>query len=106
MKCKFLLIIYLFIPFHIFCSEDENFNLTILVYNTHGLPEIFIDDNPKMRFPIIGEKSLFKVAVGEKNGFVPTKKTDFSHYTTGNINLINIYHYISKVILYLKFSKI
>jgi len=57
MKCKFLLIIYLFIPFHIFCSEDENLNLNILVYNTHGLPEIFIDDNPKMRFPIIGEKT-------------------------------------------------
>ena len=55
MKCKFLLIIYLFIPFHIW-SEDENLNLNILAYNTHGLPEIFIDDNPKMRFPIIGEK--------------------------------------------------
>ena len=57
MKCKFLLIIYLFIPFQVFCSEDENLNLNILVYNTHGLPEIFIDDNPKMRFPIIGEKT-------------------------------------------------
>jgi hypothetical protein len=29
----------------------------MLVYNTHGLPEIFISDNPKKRFPIIGEKT-------------------------------------------------
>ena len=57
MKCNFLLIIYLLISFDIFSLEDENLNLNILVYNTHGLPEIFIDDNPKMRFPIIGEKT-------------------------------------------------
>ncbi len=57
MKYKFLLIIYLLMPFEFFSLEDENFNLNILVYNTHGLPEIFIDDNPKMRFPIIGEKT-------------------------------------------------
>ena len=55
MKCKFLLFIYVLIPFEIFCLENENLN--ILVYNTHGLPEIFIDDNPKKRFPIIGEKT-------------------------------------------------
>ena len=55
MKCKFLLFIYALIPFEVFCLENENFN--ILVYNTHGLPEIFIDDNPKKRFPIIGEKT-------------------------------------------------
>ena len=54
MKCKFLLINYLFIPFQVFCSENENLNLNILIYNTHGLPEIFIDNNPKMCFPIIG----------------------------------------------------
>ena len=57
MQHKFLLIIYLLVPFEIFSLEDENLNLNILVYNTHGLPEIFIDDNPKMRFPIIGEKT-------------------------------------------------
>ena len=57
MKYKFLLFIYVLIPFEVFCLEDKNFNLNILVYNTHGLPEIFIDDNPKMRFPIIGEKT-------------------------------------------------
>ena len=32
-------------------------SLKILVYNTHGLPEIFINDNPKKRFPLIGEKT-------------------------------------------------
>ena len=57
MKLKFLLIIYLLIPFEVFSLEDKNFTLNMLVYNTHGLPEIFIDDNPKMRFPIIGEKT-------------------------------------------------
>ncbi len=57
MKHKFLLIIYLFIPFEVFSVEDKNFILNILVYNTHGLPEIFIDDNPKKRFPTIGEKT-------------------------------------------------
>ena len=56
-KQRFLLTIFLLTPFEVFCSEDEIFNLNILVYNTHGLPEIFIDDNPKMRFPIIGEKT-------------------------------------------------
>ena len=57
MKCRFLLFIYVLIPIEAFSLEDENLNLNILVYNTHGLPEIFIDDNPKMRFPIIGEKT-------------------------------------------------
>ena len=57
MKHKFLLIIYLLIPFEVFSLEDKNFSLNILVYNTHGLPEIFIDDNPKKRFPTIGEKT-------------------------------------------------
>ena len=35
-------------------KQSESFN--ILVYNTHGLPEIFISDNPKMRFPVIGKQ--------------------------------------------------
>ena len=39
-------------------SEKNNENtFKILVYNTHGLPEIFIEDNPKFRFPIIGNKT-------------------------------------------------
>ena len=37
--------------------EKQSDKLKILVYNTHGLPEIFISDNPKKRFPIIGEKT-------------------------------------------------
>ncbi|MDC3125043.1 hypothetical protein OA500_00730 [Gammaproteobacteria bacterium] len=44
-------------PLKVFCSDNGILSLNILVYNTHGLPEIFIDDNPKMRFPIIGEKT-------------------------------------------------
>jgi hypothetical protein len=37
--------------------EKQSDKLRILVYNTHGLPGIFINDNPKKRFPIIGEKT-------------------------------------------------
>ena len=37
--------------------EKQSDKLKILVYNTHGLPEIFINDNPKKRFPIIGKKT-------------------------------------------------
>jgi len=37
--------------------EKQSDKLKILVYNTHGLPEIFISDNPKKRFPIIGKKT-------------------------------------------------
>ena len=54
---KKVLLFFLYLPLNVFCSEDEILSLNILVYNTHGLPEIFIDDNPKMRFPIIGEKT-------------------------------------------------
>lgn len=61
---------------------------TLMVGNHPVHPDREVEYLDKV--PIIGEESLFKVAVGEKNGFVPTKKTDFSHYTTGNINLINI----------------
>ena len=54
---KKVLLFFLYLPLNVFCSEDVILNLNILVYNTHGLPEIFLDDNPKMRFPIIGEKT-------------------------------------------------
>lgn len=37
--------------------EKQSDKLKILVYNTHGLPEIFINDDPKKRFPIIGKKT-------------------------------------------------
>ena len=72
MQHKFLLIIYLLISFEIFSLEDENLNLNILVYNTHGLPEIFIDDNPKMRFPIIGKKT--------QNFNISLLQEDYSHH--------------------------
>ena len=58
MKFKFLLISFLFLSFNIFASKEKEISvLKILVYNTHGLPEIFINDNPKKRFPIIGKKT-------------------------------------------------
>ena len=58
MDLKRLLICALFISINLFPNEQVEGNiLKILVYNTHGLPEIFIDDDPKMRFPIIGSKT-------------------------------------------------
>ena len=42
---------------NLFSSEKQSNTLRILVYNTHGLPEIFISDNPKKRFPVIGKKT-------------------------------------------------
>ena len=58
MDLKRLLICTLFISINLFPNEQVEGNiLKILVYNTHGLPEIFIDDDPKMRFPIIGSKT-------------------------------------------------
>ena len=54
---KKVLLFLLCMPLKVFCSDNGILSLNILVYNTHGLPEIFIDDNPKMRFPIIGEKT-------------------------------------------------
>ena len=35
-------------------SSEE---IKILVYNTHGLPSAFAGDDPKERFPLIGEKT-------------------------------------------------
>ena len=58
MDLKKLLICTLFISINLFSNEHVKDDiLKILVYNTHGLPEIFIDDDPKMRFPIIGRKT-------------------------------------------------
>jgi endonuclease/exonuclease/phosphatase family metal-dependent hydrolase len=42
---------------NLFSLEQQSEKLRILVYNTHGLPEIFISDNPKKRFPVIGKKT-------------------------------------------------
>ena len=61
MKLKALLlslvILSMILSTNLFSSEKQSNTLRILVYNTHGLPEIFISDNPKKRFPVIGKKT-------------------------------------------------
>jgi len=59
LKALFLSIVILsmILSMNLFSSEKQSDTLRILVYNTHGLPEIFISDNPKKRFPIIGKKT-------------------------------------------------
>jgi hypothetical protein len=57
MKIIFLLINVMILSTNLSLKEKQSESLKILVYNTHGLPEIFINDNPKMRFPIIGNKT-------------------------------------------------
>ena len=57
MKFKILLINIIIISMNLTAKEEQGESFNILVYNTHGLPEIFISDNPKMRFPVIGNKT-------------------------------------------------
>ena len=57
MKLITLLLSSFILSMNLSSFEKESDKLRILVYNTHGLPEIFINDNPKKRFPIIGEKT-------------------------------------------------
>ena len=57
MKFKILLINIIIISMNLIAKEEQGESFNILVYNTHGLPEIFISDNPKMRFPVIGNKT-------------------------------------------------
>ena len=57
MKFKILLINIIIISMNLTAKEKQGESFNILVYNTHGLPEIFISDNPKMRFPVIGNKT-------------------------------------------------
>lgn len=59
LKALFLsiLILSMILSTNLFSSEKQSDTLRILVYNTHGLPEIFISDNPKKRFPVIGKKT-------------------------------------------------
>ena len=57
MKIKILLLNLLIVSINLSSQEFHKETLKMLVYNTHGLPEIFISDNPKKRFPIIGEKT-------------------------------------------------
>ncbi len=57
MKLITLLLSSFILSINLSSFEKQSDKLRILVYNTHGLPEIFINDNPKKRFPIIGEKT-------------------------------------------------
>jgi len=56
-KLKALFLSTMILSMSLFSLEQQSENLRILVYNTHGLPEIFISDNPKKRFPVIGKKT-------------------------------------------------
>ena len=57
MKFKTLFFLVAFLSTEIFSEQVVENTYKILVYNTHGLPEVFIEDNPKYRFPIIGSKT-------------------------------------------------
>jgi hypothetical protein len=57
---------------NLFSLEQQSEKLRILVYNTHGLPEIFISDNPKKRFPVIGKKT--------QNFNISLLQEDYSHH--------------------------
>ena len=57
MKLKALFLSLVILSTNLFSSEKQSDTLRILVYNTHGLPELFVSDNPKMRFPVIGKKT-------------------------------------------------
>ncbi len=57
MKFKIFLINIIILSMNLTAKEKQGESFNILVYNTHGLPEIFISDNPKMRFPVIGNKT-------------------------------------------------
>ena len=57
MKIKKLLLFLFIFSMNLSSQEEQSNSIKILVYNTHGLPEIFINDNPKKRFPLIGEKT-------------------------------------------------
>ena len=49
-EIKILLINIIILSMNLTAKEKQGESFNILVYNTHGLPEIFISDNPKMRF--------------------------------------------------------
>jgi hypothetical protein len=72
MKLKALFLSTLILSMNLFSLEQQSENLRILVYNTHGLPEIFISDNPKKRFPVIGKKT--------QNFNISLLQEDYSHH--------------------------
>ena len=57
MKLKAVFLSAMILSMNLASLEQYSEKLRILVYNTHGLPEIFISDNPKKRFPVIGKKT-------------------------------------------------
>ena len=81
MKKLASLLLSIFICLSLPALENQNDKLRILVYNTHGLPEIFIDDNPKKRFPIIGNKT--------QNYNISLLQEDYSHHVELSSGLNN-----------------
>jgi hypothetical protein len=57
MKLKAVFLSAMILSVNIASLEQQSDKLRILVYNTHGLPELFISDNPKKRFSVIGKKT-------------------------------------------------
>ena len=57
MKFVFLTYFLITLSSNLFASNDKSTEIRILVYNTHGLPGIFLRDNPEIRFPLIGDKT-------------------------------------------------
>ena len=57
MKLKAVFLSAMILSMNLASLEQQSDKLRILVYNTHGLPELFISDNPKKRFPVIGKKT-------------------------------------------------
>ena len=72
MKLKALFLSAIILSMNLFSLEQQSEKLRILVYNTHGLPEIFISDNPKKRFPVIGKKT--------QNFNISLLQEDYSHH--------------------------
>ena len=57
MKLKAVFLSAMILSMNLASIEQQSEKLRILVYNTHGLPGLFISDNPKKRFPVIGKKT-------------------------------------------------
>ena len=57
MKLKAVFLSAMILSMNLASLEQQSEKLKILVYNTHGLPGLFISDNPKKRFPVIGKKT-------------------------------------------------
>tara|TARA_Y100000588_G_scaffold393779_1_gene511105 strand:+ start:4387 stop:5232 length:846 start_codon:yes stop_codon:yes gene_type:complete len=56
MVLKTLLLSSFILSLNLSSFEERSVELKILVYNTHGLPGIFLKDKPSIRFPEIGKK--------------------------------------------------